>query len=192
MKKLSFPRFSSLGARERLLAVGGIAVVFILVCDKLVVTPWWRHVRRMGEEIRRSEQELLVDRKLLGHQADVAAAMAIYHDYVRTARSPDVEMGDLVREVEQLGSQSGVTLGNVTPLPAQRQSQYQEYSVDVQYYGTLEEAVRFLYAIQSSKWLFQVEKATLGLEKKGEERLLGTLRLTSVALQERPLPAAKP
>lgn len=192
MKKIALPKFSQLAVREKLLAIGGIAVVFVLVCDKLVVTPWWHHVRRMREEIHRFEREVLAHRKLLSHQSDVAQAMAVYRDYVRTARSADVEMGDLVREVEQLGSQSGVTLGNVTPLPSQRQPPYQEYSVDVQYYGTLEEAVRFLYAVQSSKWLFQVQKATLGLEKKGQDRLLGTLRLSSVALQENPLPAAKP
>ena len=192
MKKITLPKFSELAAREKLLAVGGIAVVFILVCDKMVITPWWHHVRRMREEIHRFEREVLAHRKLLSHQSDVASAMGVYHDYVRTARSVDVEMGDLVREIEQLGAQSGVTLGNVTPLPAQQQPPYQQYSVDVQYYGTLEESVRFLYAVQSSKWLFQVQKATLGLEKKGEERLLGTLRLSSVALQERPLSAAKP
>ena len=188
--KLPLPALPKLAARERTFAAIGALVVGLTVLDRALITPWWRHTQQVGQEIRDLQREVATNRRLLGREADVTATINAYHDYLRIARSPDVEMADLIRELEVLGAQSGVTLGTVTPLPTTENRPYQEHAMEVQYNGTLEEAVRFLYLIESSKKLFEVQRATLALEKRGQERLQGSVRLTSVAILGAGPPAA--
>ncbi|MBI4340943.1 MAG: hypothetical protein HY598_01530 [Candidatus Omnitrophica bacterium] len=181
MKKpaLALPK---LAARERMFAAIGVLMVALVVLDRLLVAPWWRHTQQVAQDIRELRHELATHERLLSRQTDVGAKIDAYRDYLRIARSPEVEMGELIRELELLAAQSGVTLGTVSPLPTTQNAPYQEHAVDVQYQGTLEQAVRFLYLIESSKKLFEVQRATMSLEKRGQERLQGSLRLTSVAI----------
>ena len=186
MKKLALPK---LAARERMFAAMSALMVALVVMDRLLVAPWWQHTRQVAHDIRELQHELATHERLLSRQMDVAAKIEAYRDYLRIARSPEVEMGELVHELEALASQSGVTLGTVSPLPTTQNPPYQEHAVDVQYQGTLEQAVRFVYFIESSKKLFEVQRATLSLEKRGQERLQGGVRLTSVAILATARPA---
>lgn len=185
MPKLTLPKLPALGARERLFAAIGMVMIGFVISDKLVVTPWWRHVRQVREETVELQRLLATHKKLLARQSEVDGAMASYQNYVRLARAPEVEMAELIREIEVIGSESGISLGAVTPLPASDNWPYQEYSVDVQYTGSLEQTVRFLYHLESSKKLFELQRVTLGLEKKGSEQVQGTARLVSMAVSNK-------
>ena len=189
MKKLALPTLPKLAARERTFAVVGLMMVGLVLLDRVLIIPWWRHARQVAHEIHDLQREVATDRRLLSREADVTAKIGAYHDYLRIARAPEVEMGDITREIELIGDQSGIKL-TVTPLQTTQNPPYQEHAVDVQYNGTLEEVIRFLYLVESSKKLFEVQRVALSLEKRGQDRLQGSVRLTSVAILGTARPAA--
>ena len=182
MKSLKLPPLPKLATRERLFAFLGALMVVLTVMDRLIITPWWRHARQVHQEIRDLRQQVATNRRLLSRSNEVAAKIQAYHDYLRSARPPEVEMGELVREVQSLASESGVTGATVTPLPTTENWPYQEHALDIQYTGNLEQSVRFVYLLESSKKLFRVQHASLSLEKRTSDQLQGSLRLTSVAI----------
>ena len=182
MKSLKLPPLPKLAARERLFAFFGVLMVVLTVMDRLIITPWWRHARQVHQDIHDLRQQVATNRRLLSRSNEVASKIQVYHDYLRSARTPEVEMGELVREVQSLASESGVTGATVTPLPTTENWPYQEHALDVQYSGNLEQSVRFVYLLESSKKLFRVQHASLSLEKRTSDQLQGSLRLTSVAI----------
>ena len=187
------PTLPKLAVRERLFALLGALMVALTLMDRLVVAPWWRHTKQVSQDIHDLKHQVATNHRLLSRSSEVEAKIAVYHDYLRSARSPEVEMGELVREIQSLASEGGVTGATVTPLPTTENWPYQEHALDVQYTGNLQQAVRFVYLIESSKKLFRVQRASLSLEKRGGEQLQGSMRLTSVAiLGARTMPTTVP
>lgn len=191
MKSPKLPSLPSLAARERLFAFLGALMVVLTLMDRFVISPWWRHARQVSQDIHDLQHQVATNHRLLSRSSEVAAKIAVYHDYLRSARSPEVEMGELVREVQALATESGISGATVTPLPTTDNWPYQEHALDVQYTGNLEQSVRFVYLIESSKKVFRVQRASLSLEKRTGDQLQGSMRLTSVAiLSARAMPAA--
>jgi len=182
MKGLKLPGLPKLAAREKLFAFLGGLMLALVVMDRLVISPWWRNTQQVRQDIKELSHQVATNRRLLSRSAEVSAKIEAYHDYLRSARTPEVEMSELVREVEALASQSGVTLGTVSPLPTTENWPYQEHAMDVQYNGTIEQSVRFVYLLESSKKLLRVQHASLALSKRGSDQLQGNMRLTSVAI----------
>lgn len=182
MKGFKVPSLPKLAAREKLFAfLGGLMLVLVLM-DRLVITRWWHNTQQVGQDIKELSHQVATNRRLLSRSAEVAAKIEVYHDYLRSARPPEVEMSELVREVETLAADSGVVLGAVTPLPTTENWPYQEHAMDVQYTGTIEQSVRFVYMLESSKKLFRLQRASLALGKRGSDQLQGNMHLTSVAI----------
>ncbi len=182
MKNLKLPVLPALASRERLFAFLGVLMVALTLLDRFVISPWWRNTRQVGQDIHDLQHQVATNHRLLDRSGEVAAKILAYHDYLRSARSPEVEMGELVREVQTLASESGVAGATVSPLPTTENWPYQEHALDVQYTGNLEQSVRFVYLIESSKRVFRVQHATLSLEKRTGDQLQGSMRLTSVAI----------
>ena len=182
MKNLKLPVLPALASRERLFAFLGVLMVALTLLDRFVISPWWRNTRQVGQDIHDLQHQVATNHRLLDRSGEVAAKILAYHDYFSSARSPEVEMGELVREVQTLASESGVAGATVSPLPTTENWPYQEHALDVQYTGNLEQSVRFVYLIESSKRVFRVQHATLSLEKRTGDQLQGSMRLTSVAI----------
>jgi len=117
MKRMPLPKLSSLNRRERLLAVGSIVMLLLWTTDSLVLGPWWRDVRRIRREISQLERAIAPQQQLLFRRHQVLAEVNAYRDYVRATGAGDVEMAELLREVELLGTNSGIVLREVKPLP---------------------------------------------------------------------------
>jgi Tfp pilus assembly protein PilO len=184
MKPPALPDLSKVSTRERLLAGAGVLIVCLVLLDRVVLTPWWRYTRRVNEEIRKLDREIAARGIFLSRQAEIQGKVEGFRSVIRLAQSPEVEMANLVREIDTLAVKSGVVLGPVAPQPVTEPlGTYQEHALDVQYQGTLEQAVRFVHALEASTALFRVDRADLELEKRDSDILKGSMRLTSTAMK---------
>lgn len=191
MKRLTLPNIAKMSSRERLLAGAGILIVCLVLLDRGVLTPWWRYTQRINEEISKLDREIAARGIFLNRQAEIRGKVEGFRAMLRLAQSPEVEMANLVREIEALGSKSGVMLGPINPQPVtEPQGTYQEHALDVQYQGTLEQAARFLYSLESSTALFRIDRAELELERRDSDVLKGSVRITSTAMKWAPVPDA--
>ena len=180
MKLPAVPSLSSLSRRERLLVMAGALILSVMALDRGVLGPWLRHTRTIHQEVQRLEAMIRSDRELSRRKPLILGQAQAYQDYLSLAQSSEPDMASLLREIETLGSRSGVSLGQVKPLEvAAAEGSSQRFAIEVDYKGSLQEWVHFVYLLQSSRSLFEVERATVARMEEGSGQVQGSLRLTS-------------
>ncbi|MBI4323248.1 MAG: hypothetical protein HY596_03120 [Candidatus Omnitrophica bacterium] len=179
MKRLAVPSLSSLSRRERLLAMAGILVMSVMALDRGVLGPWLRHTRTIHQEVQRLEEMIRNDRELIRRKPRILGQAQAYQEYLRLDQSSEPDMASLLREIETLGSRSGVSLGQVKPLGETTEEASPTFAIEVEYKGSLQEWVHFVYLLQASRSLFEVERATVARMEEGSSQVQGSLRLTS-------------
>ena len=191
--KLALPNFSAMSRRERMLVVGSCFVLSVVLMDRLVLGPWWQHISRVRQDIHRLEEAIRTDLQLLSRQPQVELESLAYRDYLRAPGVPEPNLAALLREIESLGTESGVSLGEVKPSEGTPNALYRQYDINVESRGTLEQCVHFLYLLQSSKLLFGLDRVTLEHSTEDPATLKASLQLTSkVILNQVPPDAAQP
>lgn len=179
MKRVAVPSLSSLSRRERLLAMAGALILSVMALDRGVLGPWLRHARTIHQEIQRLEAMIRNDRELSRRKPKILEQAQTYQEYLSLTPSPEPDMASLLREIETLGSRSGVSLGRVKPLEETTEGLPQRFAIEVEYKGSLQEWVHFVYLLQTSRSLFEVERATVARMQEGSSQVQGSLRLTS-------------
>jgi hypothetical protein len=175
-------KLSQLSGRDRMAAIGIAMVLAVVALDRLVFGPWWRHMQHVEREISRLEGAIAAERQLLSRKDGVVSSLVAYENHLKLAGPKEDEIANLLREIESLGSESGVSLGEVKPLLTEDQGPYQVRVFEVQCEGTLSEIVRFLYLTQISESLYEIEQGAIELKEPGSIRLKGIFRLTSQAV----------
>lgn len=179
MKRVAVPSLSSLSRRERLLAMAGALILSVMALDRGVLGPWLRHTRTIHQEIQRLEAMIRNDRELSRRKPKILEQAQTYQEYLSLTPSPEPDMASLLREIETLGGRSGVSLGRVKPLEETTEGLPQSFAIEVEYKGSLQEWVHFVYLLQTSRSLFEVERATVARMQEGSSQVQGSLRLTS-------------
>lgn len=192
MKRVAVPSLSSLSRRERLLAMAGALILSVMALDRGVLGPWLRHTRTIHQEIQRLEAMIRNDRELSRRKPKILEQAQAYQEYLSLTPSPEPDMASLLREIETLGSRSGVSLGRVKPLEETTEGLPQRFAIEVEYKGSLQEWVHFVYLLQTSRSLFEVERATVARMQEGSSQVQGSLRLTSQVNHSGQGAAAKP
>ena len=192
MKRVAVPSLSSLSRRERLLAMAGMLILSVMALDRGVLGPWLRHTRTIHQEIQRLEAMIRNDRELSRRKPKILGQAQAYQEYLSLTPSPEPDMASLLREIETLGSRSGVSLGQVKPLEGTTEGLPKSFAIEVEYKGSLQEWVHFVYLLQSSRSLFEVERATVARMQEGSSQVQGSLRLTGQINRSGQEAAAKP
>ena len=177
MKRPALPKFSTLSTRERLLAAGVVFIICVLLLDRVVLGPWWRHVHEVNQEISRLKKGVRAYEQLLERTPQLLAEVEAYSTYLRQLESGQTDVASLLREIETIGKDSGISLGEVKPLTAGGDELLQEYLFEIHYSGSLKQGIHFVYLLQTSKTLFQVDRATLSVKEGSPGMLDGSLRL---------------
>ena len=113
--KLTFPKLSALSNRERFLAVAVLLILSALLLDRVVLGPWWRHVQAIRKDILRLETGIRAYQKILSRKPEILAEVEVYSAHLRRAEAEPLDIASLLREIEEFGKQSGVSLGEVRP-----------------------------------------------------------------------------
>ncbi|MBI3322554.1 MAG: hypothetical protein HYZ94_02620 [Candidatus Omnitrophica bacterium] len=179
----SIPKFSNLSARERLLAAGVIFTLSVVLLDRVVLGPWWKHVQEVREETRKLGAAIRTYQRLVDRKPQILAEVEAYSEHLAEAGASSLDTAALLREIETLGKESGIFLGEVKPLAATEDDLFRQQTFEVHYSGTLEQWVRFVHMLQTSKLLFQVERASLAMAEGKGDQLDGSLRLTQRVLK---------
>ncbi len=183
---LKLPDLSSLSRRERLMAVGSALVLMTVVIDRAVMGPWWQHTRHVRDDIHRLERAITTHDRLLSRKDQIEAKGKLYQDYIGTEQVGVLDMGSLIREIESIGKDSGITMGEVKPLEGAEVGQ--ALVVEVQYQGSMEQWMQFLYLLQTSKSLLTIERTSAQRQENSPDQLEGAVRVSS---QARHVPAPR-
>ena len=179
MKLPKIPKLPKLAARERLLAAGVGMILCALVLDKVILGPWLDHARRVKEEIQSLERTVRTYQQMLERRDRILAQAEVYGSTLEKAGAQQMDVAELLREIEGFGKESGISLGEVRPATTQAEEGGGpvEYLFDIQTSGTLKQWVHFVYLLQSSGSLFELERVTLSAGGKTPGLLEVSLRV---------------
>ena len=182
MKLPSLPNPSTWSKRERLLAAFGVLALLTVAMDRLVIGPWWSHTQRVRKEIAKLETAIRTQQQLISRRPVIMAEAAGYGDAFRDPNSEPPDMAGLLRALESLGTQSGLQLGEVKPLASSGESGGGA-TLDVQYTGPFQAWAHFVYLVQTSPSLLEIDRAVVTMDDLETSTLKGSMRLTSYAVQ---------
>ena len=184
MVKLPIPSFDQLKPRERLLAAGSALVLLLVVLDRLVLNPWMRHRQVVRREIGQLEASLQRASQLLARKDRVFATFAAYQRYLKPTEADDSHMAALLKEVEEIATESHVVLGEIKPLAPEAINGAKQYALEVRFEATMEEWVDLIYHLEASPSLFQIARAGLSVHEESPDRLDGLLRVVSTTMPD--------
>ena len=98
----------------------------------------------------------------------------------------------LLKEVESVSAASRVTVSEVKPLPVQSTETATHYALDMKLECTPEEWVDFVYNLETSPSLFDVQRASIGRKPEAPDRFEGSLRVMTTVLQPAAVLATAP
>jgi len=182
MKFPTLPKLSELNRRERLLAFGSLLVISGVLVDRVILDPWGRHTRHVRQEIERLEVALRRQYDLLSREPQIRAEVLGYQEFLQSDEAAPSDMAAVLREIEGLGTQSGITLGEVKPSEGAATQAYQDHVIDIRYQGSLEQSVFFIYLLNRSASLFDIQRATIARKEDDPSRVEGMLRVNSKVL----------
>ncbi|MBI4313551.1 MAG: hypothetical protein HY594_01915 [Candidatus Omnitrophica bacterium] len=183
-KKIELPKLSRMSKKEQLLAVATVLVVALLLLDRVVLSPWIRHLGKLREEIRRLEETHIGYQRLLGLGDRVRADAEILKPYLKPGAASDLQMAGMLKEIEGMARQSQISLEGIKPLPGDETDLIQSYAFEVQFQSFLPQWIRFLHLIETSPSLFEVERASLDIEDEKPGLMSGYLRLKGVVMRD--------
>ena len=172
-------RLPSLQPRERLLAVGSGVVLLMVVLDRTVLTPWFKHGVGVRQEIQRMEAALRNHERLLMRKDRVLVELSRYERYLKPSVADDLQVAALLKEVEGLVAQSGLVLNEIKPLPAELTETITRYPLEVRFQCTLEQWVDFVYRLETAPSLYEIVQAGLSAKEETPDRLEGSIRMVS-------------
>lgn len=183
---MKLPALAQLKPRERLLAVGSVAVLLLVMLDRLVVSPWSRHGQTVRQEIARMEEALKNHHRLLERKDRVMRKLERYQRYLKPAVTDDLQMAALLKEVEEIATETNVHVIEIKPLTVEAGERVTRYALEARFECKLDAWTEFVYRVEASPSLFQVVRAGLSVREEKPDRLEGYLRVASVAVPAKP------
>ncbi len=181
LKLPTLPNPSTWSKRERLMAACGVLAVMVVAMDRLVISPWWSHTQPLRKEIAKMETAIRTQQQLISRRPVIMAEAVGYGEAFRDPTGTPPDMAGLLRELESLGTQSGLQLGEVKPLAASGEGS--GVALDVQYTGPFQAWVHFVYLLQTSPSLLEIDRAVVAMDDLETSMLKGSVRLTSYAVR---------
>ncbi len=177
-------KWSKVSKRERVMMIAGAAVLLVVASDRLVLGPWSHYINEVRKEIVETEIRVLQAKKLFERKDATYQEGEAYRSFLTLGQTPELEMAALLREIEQLSQQADVSLQEVKPLQAEKTEDYEEYGVEVYFESEFPQLLEFIEKVESSSFVFLVEKASV-IRKDEESGLLkGFLRIKRLVMTE--------
>ena len=186
---LKLPPLPQLQPRERLLALGGGIMLLVVLLDRLVLSAWIHHARIVRQDIQQMEESYLSRERLLARKERILTELARHQRYLRPPIAEDLETAALLREIEEIASQSHIIVGEVKPLAVESTDTTAKYALELKFECTPEEWVELVYRIETAPSLFEVIKASLSTKEDKPDQLEGFLRVVSVVQRQLASPA---
>lgn len=173
---------SNLSSRERKIAIACLGVVFTSLLFNLILMPSIDGWVRLSKKIYEEERELLRLEKVLEIKDRVESAYKTYEKQILAKGSDEEEIADILREIESLSRPIGLRILNIKPLPIDDQGFYKKYTVQLETEGEMVRIGKFLYRLQTSPKLLEVQRIQLNA-RTGTELLRIHLLISRVLVK---------
>jgi hypothetical protein len=159
---------SNLSKRERMVLYSCLIFVSLALLDRLIISPAFTKKKLIEEKIKNKKLMIKKDLYFLSLKEKIDFEVSKYKDYFRKEKkSPDEEMNSLLKLIEDIARRTGVDLLYIKPAGFKSSKAQNEFYIDLTCQGKMPNIVRFIYRIESSPQLLNIEKFTLSAIEEG-------------------------
>jgi hypothetical protein len=147
-----------LSKKEKLLFYCAVFFVFLVLLDRLTISPIVSKMRSLDKEIRDKQAGLNKDLRILAQRERTINLKNKYASYLVSAKTEDEEMIAFLKETEKLANQNSISLVELKPAGAGKEGDSKKYLVNLNCEATMEQLVSFIYSLENSDKLMNVDK----------------------------------
>lgn len=167
--------FTKLSDKEKKIFYVAVAVVLMMILDRIFLGPVFSRMKFLDEQIRQQQNIIQRDLRLLSYKDRILKDNKELKKYYGSeSRTVEEIIADFLKKLEMMASQSQVNLIKVSPSDSKQKKGYIEYYANLECEGFLENIVNFMHAIDTSEDLLKIIKVSMSLKRaSGDEILVG-------------------
>jgi Tfp pilus assembly protein PilO len=171
-----------LSRREKLLAILASGVMLGAFIFRGIIEPAVRNWIALNQQIALKEAKLTRALKIIAQKPEVQAEFDGYQKFILPPVSEEEEIARLLREIEKLARDTGMRITDMAPRRKQRSEFYTRFTVEIETEGSMEGLMRFIYALETSPFLFTAERLKITLKSRQSNILKSDILLSKVSL----------
>lgn len=175
----------NLSKREKAILIVTIALIAFSSFSKLILAPYLRMSESLDKEIAQLQNKLHKARRLIPRKSIIEKefqGIAASHAPQEEGAPGEQQIARILITLEDLSNQAGVRLTDIRPRPVKAAEYYNEYIIEARFEAGINEITRFIYEIQASKELLEIEKLQLNIKSSESSLLEGLLEIHKISL----------
>ncbi len=151
-------KITSLSPRERLVFNFSAAVIFLMLLDRLIISPISSQIEALNKETEQEEATIKKNLRLLAQKDKIVAQSAKFESYLNSSLSQDEEVTAMLKEIEDLANKNSVYLLDLKPGDIKQSGPTKKYMINLSLEAQMDQLAVFMYGVESSDRLFTIEK----------------------------------
>ncbi|MCM8781670.1 MAG: type 4a pilus biogenesis protein PilO [Candidatus Omnitrophica bacterium] len=176
--KTLFSRFTK---RERLFFIITLCIILGVLAYIFVLEPVYKKWNQLRLEAESARIRLFKDIKLLASKESLEKAYGRYKDYIQKEENTGQEIASVLREIETTALNCGVKITSIKPKGEKQLKNYRKFTIELISEAKINQFLKFIYDLESSKKLLKVERLVLSLKGAQSDLLKGTLIIRKIS-----------
>ncbi len=182
---------SGLSATEKKVFLLAALAVTAALFDRLLISPATGRLRQLNEAIEKEQNVVRQNQHFLAYRERIMKDASVFGDYfTQEVKAEEEVIADFLKQVELMATKANVQMSKLTPAGQEYTDDFLKYLVSLDCSASLTDLTSFIYALQSSKNLFKVEKMTVS-SGKAEDVVQATLTISRLVIGADPSVSAK-
>jgi Tfp pilus assembly protein PilO len=158
---------SKLSNRERLIFYVTLAVVGIVVLDRLALSPILSKTDELRETITLQEEAIEQSLIIVTEEDRIKKEIELYAPYLSQSDTEEKEVATFLKEVENIAKQSSVYLVDIKPAGKTVEGAATRYFVKLNFEAEMEQVMAFFYNISGQEQLLGIESYEIAPKVEG-------------------------
>lgn len=171
---------AKLSKREKYILYLSVAIIGLVLFDRVVLRPVTNKIKKLNEEIELQEKKLQRYLYILTQEDTITQEHKKYTENVMQASSDEEEKSKLLTAIEELARKSSVSLKNVKPGKTEREGPYNKYTVDIETESKIAYLADFMYQLEKSPRLLRVKEFILAPQQRKSSTLKARMTITQL------------
>lgn len=181
---------AGLNDNQKKLLVITVVIVIAALFDRLLIGPTMSRLSAIEEDITKEETTIKQDMRFLGYKDRIIKESKEISPYLTKNRLSDNEtIASFLNKVQNLASESKVTLIKINPATGEQDSEFWKYQADLECSGELPDVISFMHLINSDTELMKVDKFNFTAKKSETDEIKATMTVEKIVVTDKPMPS---
>ena len=184
---------AGLNDTQKKLLVIAVVIVIAALFDRLLIAPTMSRLSSIEGDIAKEEASIKQDVRFLGYKDRIIQETKEIQPYLTKDMSTEEEtIAAFLRKIENLASQTKITLIKVNPSGGEQEADYWKYQADLECSGNLSDVISFMHKVNSDTDLMKVLKFNFSGKKSDTDDIKASMTIEKIVVTDKPMPPKAP